>query len=247
VLLHACSGQGIDVRDDGSAVVAVRPRSEEAGAAVDDAGASVTTAGTNALADAGPDGETDGGVERADAGRDAGAQDAGMDTGVAMPAVVPGYVEFDVLTKPVDPEAGFAPRNVLAIWVEDASGMPVEVLGIWAAASGRFLRRFHEQWPDFSFAPWGGDAGVDVITSATAPRHAHRMVRWDLTDAAGRPAPDGGYSVVVEVTDSHVTSAVTSVAFEKGEEPVALSVPETDEFGAITLSYTPPQPTDDEH
>jgi hypothetical protein len=70
-------------------------------------------------------------------------------------------------------------------------------------------------------------------------KHEERAVRWNLTDTEGNLVPDGVYAIVVESTDSLQTTAVTSVTFTKGPEPVTLTLDETLRFGPITLTYVP--------
>jgi hypothetical protein len=188
--------------------------------------------GDAGLADAGPSGV---------AGEAGVPPDAQVDAGVPDAAAEPerGHVVFEVTTKPSG-KSLYAPRNLLGIWVEDRAGTPLAVLGVWGASRRIALVRLNEQFPDLQ--GFNGDPTLlmDAVTGATLRDHGSRSVRWNLKDKTGATVPDGDYAIFVESTDSLQFTLVTSVPFTKGPEPQAVLVPESAEFGPMTLVYVPP-------
>lgn len=155
----------------------------------------------------------------------AAPQDAALavETGPAGPP--PTELSFSVLTKSL---AGrYAPRNIGAIWIEDASGRWVKTLAVWAFIRERYLTRFR--------AASGGNR-VDAVTSATLGQHTTHSVTWDLADANGAPVPDGDYRVVIETTDRDATGDSAEVAFTKGPSPLVLMPPDVTHYVNMTLA-----------
>ncbi len=149
---------------------------------------------------------------------------------------------FEVTTKQTA-DSRFAPRNVDAIWVEDASGAPVKVLAELAGIMRRSLTLYNARvMPMSAFFGSTEQRDPDTITMATQRTYGTVTVTWDLTDTQGQPVPDGVYTIFVECADGRDPPGVASVAFEKGPDAVAIELAETDQFGPITLQYTPPDP-----
>lgn len=88
----------------------------------------------------------------------------------------------------------YAPANVGAIWIEDASGTFVRSLAVW----GNVRREHLVAW----FAS-SQDDRVDAITSATVSSHHTRFIEWDRRDAHGALVPDGDYIARFEMTESN--------------------------------------------
>jgi hypothetical protein len=137
----------------------------------------------------------------------------------------PTALSFSVLTKSLG--GRYAPRNIGAIWIEDASGNWVKTLAVWAFIRERYLTRFRTA---------SGGNRVDAVTGATLSQHTAHSVRWDLSDANGAPVPDGEYRLVVETTDRDATGDSTEVAFTKGTLPVVLMPPDVTHYVNMTLA-----------
>lgn len=150
-----------------------------------------------------------------------------VDAGPPMmpPGPPPTTLSFSVLTKSLG--GRYAPRNIGAIWIENASGQWVKTLAVWAFLRERHLTRFR--------AASGGNR-VDAITSATLSQHTTHEVTWDLTDATGVPVPDGDYRVVVETTDRDATGDSCDVAFTKGPLPARSTPPDTAHYVNMSLA-----------
>ncbi len=89
----------------------------------------------------------------------------------------------------------YAPRNVVAAWVETAGGQFIKTLGRWAG-----VRKT-------SLTAWQAKAGandVDAISGATRDTHTLQLtVKWNLRDRAGVVQPDGNYVIRLESSDAN--------------------------------------------
>lgn len=158
----------------------------------------------------------------------------------AVPSPFLGEAVFEVTTKAVD-DSRYAPRNIVAIWVEDASGKPVKVLAQLAGVMRRALTLYNQRvMPPTSLFGASPSLDPDTITAATQRTYGTITVTWDMTDTQGLPVPDGVYTIFVECADGRVPPAVTSVELEKGPQAISIEIEDTDAFGPIRLSYTPP-------
>lgn len=139
----------------------------------------------------------------------------------------PGEVTFTVRT--VTENGNYAPRHVLAIWVEDASdfvktrlamaGVRKIYLYKWKAASNYNV--------------------VDAITGPTLTYHQSHTVTWDCTDLDGEEVPDGVYTIYVEFTEKHAQGPWTTITFTKGPEAQHLIIPDETFFKDMVLDFVP--------
>lgn len=129
-----------------------------------------------------------------------------------------------VRTSPVGGQ--FAPRNVGAIWVEDAGGTFVKTLERWGTTRAKWLVTFNEAS--------GGDV-VDAITGATKKVHDTHEVRWDLADVEGCEVPAGDYHLWLELTDRSGEGAHHDVPFAKGNGGFVLMPDDAPQFHEIVL------------
>lgn len=127
-------------------------------------------------------------------------------------------VRFRVRTSP---QGGpFRPRNVGAIWIEDADRAFVKTLAKWGTIRDRWLDR----WRTAS-----NEDVVDAVTGATLSNHETHEVVWDLTAVDGHAVEPGAYVIIVEVTDRSGSGAALELPFVTAEGPVSL-MPEDAEF-----------------
>jgi len=122
----------------------------------------------------------------------------------------------------------YAPRHVLAIWIEDANGNFVKTNKLRANSKKQYLYTWNSK---------SNGNTVDAITGATLNSHTTHSVTWNSTDINGNIVPDGDYSFVLEFTDKHAQGPVTSVTFAKGLNPVSITKPDETYFKDISLSY----------
>jgi hypothetical protein len=126
----------------------------------------------------------------------------------------------------------WAPDNVGAVWIEDASERYIKTLELWAGVRKKSLYK------------WGVRAchkpEVDVVTRATLPMHQTHEVSWNGKDLNGLLVPDGTYTLFIEVTETELDVGVTSTqAFEKGSAPVVLQPADALAAQPLTLTYIP--------
>jgi len=106
----------------------------------------------------------------------------------------------------------YAPRNILAIWVEDSSGKFVKTLLAYADKRKTHLNT----WEASTTAAGSVYNSVDAITGATQSSHATRTCSWNGTDYNKTLVPDGDYKLRMELTDKNGTGNVASFTFTKG-------------------------------
>ncbi|MDP2724543.1 MAG: T9SS type A sorting domain-containing protein, partial [Bacteroidales bacterium] len=69
--------------------------------------------------------------------------------------------------------------------------------------------------------------------------HQTMNIVWDCHDLNGDVVPDGEYVLWVEFTEKHAQGPLTSVAFNKGTEPVHLTPADEANFINMVFDYTP--------
>jgi hypothetical protein len=120
----------------------------------------------------------------------------------------------------------YAPKNCSAVWIETADGRYVATLELSAALRRPGLVYFQDHACSEKLGP-------DVVTSATKADHmkAHSAM-WSGADFEAKPAADGAYKLMIEVTESDKEPGeLSSFDFEKGpmaftrEAPVAVDGP----------------------
>ena len=105
----------------------------------------------------------------------------------------------DTLTVAFDttPNGGaFAPRNVVAVWIENSAGQFIKTIDRWAN-----VRKV-------DLVAWTAASGsdTDAVSGATRLDHSQRITAmWDLKDRAGAIVPDGTYTIRMELADANVT------------------------------------------
>ncbi|MBM4780687.1 MAG: DUF2271 domain-containing protein [Archangiaceae bacterium] len=93
----------------------------------------------------------------------------------------------------------YAPRNIVAVWVEDSNGTFVKTIGRWAGREKADLRGWTAK---------AGNADADAVSGATRPNHTGMLtVNWDLKNKQGAVVPDGTYTIRMELADRNTTMA----------------------------------------
>jgi MYXO-CTERM domain-containing protein len=108
------------------------------------------------------------------------------------PASAAGSLSVSFTTTPNGGK--YAPKNIVAVWIENSSGSFVKTIGRWAGT-----RKSH-------LVAWilksGSDA--DAVSGATRPNHTGTLtVPWDMKDRNGSEVPDGTYTIRMELADSN--------------------------------------------
>ena len=127
---------------------------------------------------------------------------------------------------------GFAPKNVVAVWIEGPAGF-VKTIGRWAATRKGSL----VAWSTAS----GQDA--DAVSGATRANHTGALtVTWNLRDRANALVPDGTYTIRMELADSNATQPAQNhqgtFTFAKGTAPV-MQATSGGGFTGVTIDYAP--------
>ncbi len=135
-------------------------------------------------------------------------------------------MDFQVTT--TSPGGNYSPRNVGAIWVEDASGSFVKTLKLWADRRKRYLYT----WNDHT----GGNT-IDGVTGATYTSHSTRTAAWDFTDTSGDTVPVGDYTLWLELTDEHAQGPLYSFSFPFMGVTETITPPDQSNFRNMQLSY----------
>ncbi|MCW8850247.1 MAG: DUF2271 domain-containing protein [Melioribacteraceae bacterium] len=135
-------------------------------------------------------------------------------------------VSFKIRT--TSPGGNFSPRNIGAIWVEDASGNFVKTLQIWADRRIQYLYTWNNR---------SNSNKVDALTSATLSSHQTHNVTWNVKDHLGNNIPDGQYVLKIEMTDQHAQGPLASFNFPIGEATKTSLFPDETYFHDIELSW----------
>jgi PKD repeat protein len=139
----------------------------------------------------------------------------------------PGTVTFTVKTLPAG--GNYAPRHVLAIWVEH-NGTFVKTRKAMANQRKQYLYM------------WKASSNynvVDAITGPTLTSHQTHTVTWDCTDLDGNVVLDSDYTMIIEFTDKHAQGPFYEIDFTKGTEPVVINPPDQTYIINMQLTYEP--------
>jgi len=135
-----------------------------------------------------------------------GGTTAPTDTSGACPN--PGSSSIRVKVRTTPNGGRYAPRNIGAIWIENASnGQFVRTLEVWASTRRRYLARWRAS---------SGDNTVDAVTSATLSQHTTHDRTWMLDDQERCMFTAGSYKVRVEHTDYNGNGPLLEVPFTMG-------------------------------
>ena len=124
----------------------------------------------------------------------------------------------------------YAPKNIVAIWVENSSGEYVKSLLVYADEYKRHLTN------------WVSNSSYDVsdaVTGATVNTHGTRSCTWDGTDVDGNIVADGTYRVCMELTDKNSTGNYHYFEFLKDSVSHTLTPTDVSSFSDISITWTP--------
>lgn len=124
----------------------------------------------------------------------------------------------------------YAPRNVVAIWVENSSGTFVKSLTVYAAARAADLTKW---------AASSGGSTTDARTGATQSNFGTVYGTWNGTNTSGAVVADGTYKVCMELTDKNGTGNFSSFTFTKGATTSTQTPANTSSFSSVTIKWMP--------
>ncbi len=143
--------------------------------------------------------------------------------------------DLSVTTNTSDANGNYAPKNIVAIWIEDDAGNFVKTLLAYAATRITHLNK----WQATTNAAGSQFNIVDAITGATRPNHDVRNCSWNATNFNGELVMDGTYYVWMELTDKNGTGNFSSFPFTKNATAEMLSPTDVPSFSAIELNWVP--------
>jgi hypothetical protein len=129
----------------------------------------------------------------------------------------------------------YAPKNVVAIWVEDNQGNFVKTLLAYAQNRKTHLNT----WEASTTAAGIPFNTVDAITGATKTSHSTRTCTWNATDVNGTLVADGTYRLRMELTDKNNTGNFTTFTFTKGTNPESQTPANVPSFSSVSISWEP--------
>lgn len=138
-----------------------------------------------------------------------------------------GELTFTVRT--VTQNGTYAPRHVLAIWIEDANGF----------VKTRLLRAVQRKQYLYTWVASSGMNSVDAVTGPTLTSHTTHTSTWNCKDLQQNIVPDGQYKVCVEFTEKHAQGPYYEIPFEKGTTSVHLTPADQTYFKDMVLDYVP--------
>ena len=144
-----------------------------------------------------------------------------------------GNLTFSVKT--VSNGATYSPKNVLAIWIKDATGNFVISRKVMANQRKQHLVKWMAN---------SGNNSVDAITGSTLSNHTTHTVSWDCRDLLGNLVVDGDYQVWIEYTSRNSANGGSpgpsySTTFTKGTVTFNPTIPDEAYFINMTLLFEP--------
>ena len=124
----------------------------------------------------------------------------------------------------------YAPKHVVAIWLENAAGTFVKTLTVYAKDRANDLTN----WESVS----GGNT-VDALTGATQNSFGTIYGSWDGTDSKGATVPDGTYRLCMELSDKSSTGNFSYFTFVKGPANDVQTPSNVPSFSMITIKWVP--------
>ena len=128
----------------------------------------------------------------------------------------------------------FAPKNIVAIWIEDNSGKFVKTLLAYADKRKTYLNT----WEASTTTAGSAFNTTDAVSGATQPSHTTRACTWNGTDYNGKQMPDGDYKLRMELTDKNATGNIASYTFSKSTTEQKLTPADVPSFSSVAISWT---------
>ncbi|HKP59766.1 MAG TPA: hypothetical protein VJV78_23745 [Polyangiales bacterium] len=130
----------------------------------------------------------------------------------------------------------YKPKNVGAAWIEGPSMEYVRTIELWAGERVQSITLWAPR------ACQRDDNTIkDVVTSATLDAHKAHTRTWDGKDFRGVVAPDGQFTLWLQVTESEFVpeGPYIHIPFEKGPMPREMAITPMPGFTDIKLTWAP--------
>lgn len=148
-----------------------------------------------------------------------------------------GKLEVSITTSKFGGE--YAPRNIVAFWIEDESGKFVKTLLAYADKRKNYLTN----WKNATNAAMVQYNVVDAVTAATQNSHDTRTCYWDGTDFDKKITSDGKYYLCAELTDKNGTGNFSKFEFTKSNSPFNITPANSPSFSSISIKWSPEKKT----
>jgi hypothetical protein len=129
----------------------------------------------------------------------------------------------------------YAPKNIVAVWVENENGQFVKTLATYANSRKAYLNT----WGSSTTKVGSAYNTVDAITGATRTSHGTITCSWNGTDYKGNVVGDGTYNLRLELTDKHSTGNLASYTFSKGSVFQSQTPADVPSFTSTSIKWEP--------
>jgi hypothetical protein len=125
----------------------------------------------------------------------------------------------------------YSPDNVVAIWVQNKTGVYIKTLLAYAATRRSYL----SNWAKATSSTYNV---VDAVTGATQGSHGIRTCNWNGANQTGTVLGDDTYNVVMEMTEGG-NNKLATFAIVKGKSQQIVTPANVAGFSNITIKWTP--------
>jgi len=132
----------------------------------------------------------------------------------------------------------YAPRNIVAVWVETENGQFVKTLVAYANSRKTHLNT----WESSTTKAGSAYNTVDAVTGATRSSHGTINCSWNGTDYKRNKVEDGTYKLRFELTDKNSTGNFASFPFSKSNIPQKQTPANVPSFASTSILWTPSVP-----
>jgi hypothetical protein len=140
----------------------------------------------------------------------------------------PGTLQVTTLTSGAG--GNYAPRNIVAVWVEDSNGVFVKTLLAYANTYKQYLTHWKVKSQYNT---------TDAISGPTVNSHATRTCNWNGKNTSGVVVPDGKYRICFELTDKNATGNYSYFEIIKDAQSHTLTPANVSSFSNISITWTP--------
>ena len=153
---------------------------------------------------------------------------------ISVCAIAQTAGNLSVSVKTVTNSGQYAPRHIMAIWVEDANGTFVKTL-LFRSQNTQYRKYLTK----FKAATSSTYNSVDASTGATYNSHSTRTASWNGKNVSEALVADGTYKLCVEFTESNGSGPYQEYTFTKSSEAQSLTPTSVTNFQNVTISWTP--------
>lgn len=154
---------------------------------------------------------------------------------LALPSLAQTAGTLSISVTTVTSNGPYRPKNILAIWVENASTNTFVKTQLFRSSATNYRKYLTK----FKAATNSTYNIVDAQSGATYTSHGTRTASWNGKDISGNVVPDGNYNVCIEFTESNGTGPYAYFTFNKSNQAVTLTPANTTNFQNISIIWTP--------